>query len=167
MKFMKRTKDKVTKELDDAEGRAMYASQITDAMLRHGECPFIVESSYVPVEGLVDGRFSFRGMNPEIERLLELEQQAKDALRGHDVKKDVEDEEMADHYYGSVTNTMARAFNRKQLNNNRDQQQPYNNYHNGGNRRKMLLPPAAMNGSGNNNGGATPKRARFLKPAED
>lgn len=34
MKFMKRTKDKVLKEEDDAQSRAMYSNEITEKMLK-------------------------------------------------------------------------------------------------------------------------------------
>lgn len=101
MKFMKRTRDKVIKEEDDAQGRAMYSSEITDKML-HGNSKYIMEPSYVPVENLIEGRLSFRGMNPEIERLLELEVEAKrakfDATINANVKQDVSDKEMATYF---------------------------------------------------------------------
>lgn len=111
MKFMKRTKEKVIKEEDAAEGRAMYLSEMTDKMLS-GNSQFIIEPSYVPCENLKEGRVSFRGMNPEIERLLELEEMEKQAKLDQDVKKDVTDSEMAD-YYGNVVRTMQKKFETK------------------------------------------------------
>lgn len=111
MKFMKRTKEKVIKEEDAAEGRAMYLSEMTDRMLS-GNSQFIIEPSYVPCENLTEGRISFRGMNPEIERLLELEEQERQSKLDHDVKKDVTDTEMTD-YYGNVVKTMQRKFETK------------------------------------------------------
>lgn len=182
MKFMKRTKDKVTKEQDDAEGRAMYASQITDKMLQHGECQYVCEPSFVPVEGLVEGRFSFRGMNPEIERLLELEELARQALLNKDVKKDVEDEEMADSYYGNAAKTMAKAFNRKGGHHGSHHHQPHEHGHGGGGaagyRRKMSAPSQAPVANNDNNGykkysqqrhsfSGSAKKPRFLKPDQD
>lgn len=157
MKFMKRTRDKVIKEEDDEEGRAMYASQITDRMLRQGECPYIVESSYVPCENLVEGRFSFRGMNPEIERLLELEELARQATMSKDIKQDVTDQEMADQYYGNLTNTMAKTFDRRGSNQKHQ------------NRRKMNLPDPINNSQQSQQQGRhlNPKRPRFIKPDED
>lgn len=111
MKFMKRTKEKVIKEEDAAEGRAMYLSEMTDKMLA-GNSQFIIEPSYVPCENLKDGRVSFRGMNPEIERLLELEEREKQAKADNDVKKDVTDAEMTE-YYGNVVRTMQKKFETK------------------------------------------------------
>lgn len=111
MKFMKRTKEKVIKEEDAAEGRAMYLSEMTDKMLS-GTSQFIIEPSYVPCENLKEGRISFRGMNPEIERLLELEELEKQSKTDNDVKKDVTDAEMTD-YYGNVVKTMQKKFETK------------------------------------------------------
>lgn len=111
MKFMKRTKEKVLKEEDDAQSRAMYSNEITHKMLTT-ESLYVVEPSYMPCEELNEGRFSFRGMNPEIERLLELEQQAKQATIDENVQKDVTDEDMS-AYYGNVKKTIERKFQSK------------------------------------------------------
>lgn len=111
MKFMKRTKEKVLKEEDDAQSRAMYSNEITEKMLKSESC-YIIEPSYVPCEDLNDGRFSFRGMNPDIERILELEEQAKQATIDQNVKKDVTDEDMT-AYYGNVKKTIERKFQSK------------------------------------------------------
>lgn len=182
MKFMKRTKDKVEKAADDAEGRAMYAGEITDRMLRHGESAFVHEPSFVPCENLREGRFSFGGMNPEIERLLELEELARRAARGEldDVKKDVGDAEMADNYtHNAAAQTMAKAFHTKRghhASHHHQQQQ----HAAGGFRRKLNQPPqqqqnggkAADNGYNKYsqqryNGGGAPKKPRFMKPQQD
>lgn len=55
MKFMKRTKDKVNKEEDDATSRAMYSNEITDKMLQDSS-QYIIEPSYIPCENLVEGK---------------------------------------------------------------------------------------------------------------
>lgn len=111
MKFMKRTKEKVLKEEDDAQSRVMYSNEITDKMLKT-ESRYIIEPSYIPCEDLNDGRFSFRGMNPEIERLLELEQQANQIKTEENIKKDVTDEDMT-AYYGNVMKTIEKKFQSK------------------------------------------------------
>lgn len=111
MKFMKRTKEKVLKDEDDAKSREMYSNEITDKMLK-SESRYIIEPSYMPCEDLNDGRFSFRGMNPEIERLLELEQEAKQPKIESNVQKDVTDEDMS-AYYGNVMKTVERKFQSK------------------------------------------------------
>lgn len=120
MKFMKRTKEKVLREEEDAKGREMYSSEITQKML-NSDCPYIVETSYIPCEDLNEGRFSFRGMNPEIERLLQLEQAVKEAAVDKNVVKDVSDADMG-AYYGNVMKTIEKKYQSKSL------------------RRKMTLP---------------------------
>lgn len=112
MKFMKRTKEKVQKEEEDEKARAMHSNEITEKMLR-GDCPYIIEPSYVPCEDLDDGRYSFRGMNPDIERLAELELQAKQAKFEKNVRKDVTDEEMAEQYYSNVMKTIEKKYQSK------------------------------------------------------
>lgn len=111
MKFMKRTKEKVLREEEDAKGREMYSNEITQKMLDN-DCPYIIETSYVPCEDLNDGRFSFRGMNPEIERLLQMEQTAKDAMVEKNVVKDVSDADMG-AYYGNVMKTIEKKYQSK------------------------------------------------------
>lgn len=116
MKFMKRTRDQVEKEDDEAEGRALYSNEITDRML-HGNDNIIIESSYVACEDLHPcGRFSFGGMNKDIERIMEHENQVKrvkeekdDLQRRKEMKKDVEDEEMV-KYYSSLVKTLGNKF---------------------------------------------------------
>lgn len=112
MKFMKKTKEKVEKEADDEEGRQMYAGQITDKML-HGDCLYINEDSFVPCEDLIVGRVSYRGMNPEIERILELEDESKQAVLIKEQELDVNDKDMAKHYT-TLVNTIGKKFNPKE-----------------------------------------------------
>lgn len=112
MKFMKRTKEKVLKEEEDAKSRAMYSSEITEKMLK-GDCPYIVETSFVPCENLTDGRYSFRGMNPEIERIIELENAERLAAMEKNVVKDVTDADMSNSYYLNVQKTIQRKFQTK------------------------------------------------------
>ncbi|XP_035786213.1 M-phase phosphoprotein 6-like [Anopheles albimanus] len=122
MKFMSRTKAKFDKETDDAQGRALYASEITNKMLNESS-NYVIEPSYVPCEELIEGRVSFGGMNPEIERLIELEtgaQTAKreraEAIKNSKMQTDVPDAEMA-QFYSSVMKTMHKKYepNRKRL----------------------------------------------------
>lgn len=147
MKFMKRTKDKVIKEEDDAEGRAMYSGEITDKMLQDSS-RYIIEPSFIPCENLLEGRFSFRGMNPEIERILELEEQARQAKMDKDVHKDVTDKDMST-YYTNLAQTVAKKFNGRAR---------------GGTRRKMDLPEPVNKGAGSMQ--HQNKKPRFMKPDE-
>lgn len=53
-----------------------------------------MEPSYIFCEGLVDGRLSFQGMNPTIEKLMEARENAKRAQTEMKEEVDVSDEQM-------------------------------------------------------------------------
>ncbi|KAM7352830.1 M-phase phosphoprotein 6 [Cochliomyia hominivorax] len=120
MKFMQRTKAKVDKEIEAAEGRAMYSNEITDKML-NSNSNFIIEPSFVHCENLIEGRLSFRGMNPEIERLLELEREEKAAAKRHEQSTEVSNEDMMKFYQNKTagaSHTIAKKFSKfKKVNN--------------------------------------------------
>lgn len=116
MKFMKRTKEKVEKEDDDAEGRAMYSSEITSAM-QHGN-NYVMDTSFVTCADLLVGRFSCGGMNPDLERILEKEQQEQVLIKADvsrakkaEMIKDVSDESMVKHY-SSLVKTLGKKFDK-------------------------------------------------------
>ncbi|CAK1603180.1 unnamed protein product [Parnassius mnemosyne] len=93
MKFMKRTKERIEKELENIHGHeGLYSNIITNEM-RTATGNYIPEASFIYCENLIDGRLSFKGMNPEIERLMELET-AKEEESG-EMQKDVSDEVLA------------------------------------------------------------------------
>lgn len=115
MKFMKRTKEKVEKQLFQEEGEEYFGAQLTNRM-KKGSGVFIFEPSYVFCEGLVDGRVSFRGMNPEIERLMELEEEAKRARNDKKNETDISDQQMAKHFKSSSVDTIAKKFRTKHEN---------------------------------------------------
>ncbi|XP_012275386.1 M-phase phosphoprotein 6 [Orussus abietinus] len=93
MKFMKKTKEKVEKQLYQEEGEEYFGSHLTTCM-KQKSGKFIIEPSYVFCENLIDGRVSFNGMNPEIERLMELEQETNQPKAAKE-ECDVSDEQMA------------------------------------------------------------------------
>ncbi|XP_019876041.1 M-phase phosphoprotein 6 [Aethina tumida] len=101
MKFMKKTRERVLKEADDAEGKAMYSDEITEEMKRAGNTIFI-ETSLTLCKDLIDGRMSFGGMNPEIEKLMSNDYLKK--LEQSEKKKETEisDVEMAKGYSTAV-----------------------------------------------------------------
>lgn len=122
MKFMQKTKTKLDTEEDDAEGRAMYATEINNKLLnRHVN--FVTEPSYMVCEGLNEvGRFSFRGMNPEIERITEVERAEKNPNKREEVfngqKEDVSIEEMRKYFptsekTNSLNRTIAKKFGKR------------------------------------------------------
>ncbi|XP_049294457.1 uncharacterized protein LOC125769691 [Anopheles funestus] len=115
MKFMSRTKEKLDKEADNERGRALYASEITDKMLSE-TVKYVIEPSYVPCENLIEGRISYGGMNPEIERIIEIEsgvdvakREREEAAKKAKMETDVPDAEMA-QFYSSVMHSMNKKY---------------------------------------------------------
>uniref|UniRef100_A0A1B6GT98 M-phase phosphoprotein 6 n=1 Tax=Cuerna arida TaxID=1464854 RepID=A0A1B6GT98_9HEMI len=115
MKFMKKSKDQALKDIQDEEGRMLFEDQLTEGM-KAGISNYILESSYVPCEGLIDGRLSFRGMNPEIERLMELEEIAKRPPVNRSMNAEISDVEMA-QYRQSLVETVASKYKSKKTRN--------------------------------------------------
>lgn len=68
-----------------------------------------MEPSYFRCAGLIEGRLSFKGMNPEIERLMALEEGVKKIEETPHNETDVTDLEMA-KYHSSLVKTMASKF---------------------------------------------------------
>jgi M-phase phosphoprotein-6 len=77
---------------------------------------FVEEPSLVPLLGLREGRFSFLGMNPEVEKLMANEEQAKrdaEELRLQEGReKSVTDLQMAEHY-GTLVHSLGNKFKTK------------------------------------------------------
>ncbi|XP_046676313.1 M-phase phosphoprotein 6 [Homalodisca vitripennis] len=111
MKFMKKSKDQALKEIQDEEGRMLFEDQLTEGM-KAGISNYILEPSFIPCEGLIDGRLSFRGMNPEIERLMELEEIAKRPPVNTSMSADISDVEMV-QYRQSLVETVASKYKSK------------------------------------------------------
>ncbi|KAB0802258.1 hypothetical protein PPYR_04444 [Photinus pyralis] len=110
MKFMKKTKERVEKEKDDAEGEAMYANEITEAMRKSGNINF-TEVGIFTCKDLIEGRLSFNGMNPEIEKLMNDYHQK--LIKTDKVREtEISDVEMA-NAYSSTVNTMGKKFETK------------------------------------------------------
>ncbi|XP_047370720.1 M-phase phosphoprotein 6 [Vespa velutina] len=93
MKFMKRTKEKVEKQMIEKEGEEYFSGQLSIQMKNESE-KFIIEPSYVFCEKLIDGRLSFHGMNPELEKLLEIENVDKQIELEKKQEADITDEQM-------------------------------------------------------------------------
>lgn len=100
MKFMKKSREAAMTQLEDEEGRAVFASELTEAM-KLGGIRCIMEPSFVPCEDLGETRRSYHGMNPEIEMLL-AEKRAPVVKEEEDV--DFRAEEVA------LATSMARKF---------------------------------------------------------
>ncbi|XP_052755517.1 M-phase phosphoprotein 6 [Galleria mellonella] len=93
MKFMKKTKDRIEREIENTQDHdGLYSNIITNEM-RHATGNFITETSFIVCEDLLEGRLSYKGMNPEIERLMELESKKQEPAP--DMQKDISDEILA------------------------------------------------------------------------
>ena len=106
MKFMQKTKEKCDKELEELEPQDVL-DQHYNANLRKEGQKYVVDNSYLYVERLVFPRMSFKGMNPEIEKLM-VEMNAdnsevKDEKQSNETF-DVNDEEMTDRYTQYIDN---------------------------------------------------------------
>ncbi|CAF4760969.1 unnamed protein product [Pieris macdunnoughi] len=88
MKFMKKSKERIENSKDHDN---LYSGVITNDM-KQASGNYIAESSFIYCTDLLEGRLSFKGMNPEIERLME---QEKPKEKDGDMQKDVSDEVLA------------------------------------------------------------------------
>ncbi|GFR04893.1 m-phase phosphoprotein 6 [Trichonephila clavata] len=109
MKFMKKSKEKCEMEAEEEKRKILFESEIPDALIKEGDL-CVMEPSFVPCLQLLNGRFSFKGANPEIERLME-ENEQKDLEK---LKKmdGVSDQEMAERY-STLVSSMKKKFSTK------------------------------------------------------
>lgn len=124
MKFMKKTKEKVDKAEEDAEGQAMYSNEITEEMKKSGNIIFRPASITI-CKRLVEGRLSFGGMNPEIEKLMATDYKKIVVEVEKRKEKDITDEEMAQRH-STVVNTISNKFKKKRNRNKKFQKPPTN-----------------------------------------
>lgn len=107
MKFMKKTKERLERELEDTQDHgSLYSNIITNAM-RSASGNYVTEASFIFCENLMEGRLSFKGMNPEIERLMEQEK-LKEIPSG-EMQKDIPDDILAKKF--QAFNKRKRASN--------------------------------------------------------
>lgn len=116
MKFMKRTKERVLKEQEDAEGKAMYSNEITEEMKKSGNIIF-TGTSIFNCKNLIEGRLSFGGMNPEIEKFMENDFTKKKQEVEKRKETDISDVKMAE--YSTLVNTISNKFSGKKNKNKR------------------------------------------------
>lgn len=109
MKFMMKSKVKLRKADDSKLGKEMYHNEITKKMGNNTN--FVYESGFVNLEELSVCRYSCRGMNPEIEKVLLNEHISKNALN-FKMESDVSGKEMISFYIksniSSAVNTCKR-----------------------------------------------------------
>lgn len=134
----------------------MYSSEITERM-KNSKSNFITEPSFVHCENLIEGRLSFRGMNPEIERLLELEKAEKEATKRHEQSTDVSNEDMAKFYHDAKAAGAGRTMENK-----------FNKYKKVNAQKRHMKDVDANEAQPNQGGFAGKKRkGKFMKPSED
>ncbi|AWP09039.1 putative M-phase phosphoprotein 6 [Scophthalmus maximus] len=118
MKFMQRGLDAETKKQLEEDERRIISDEhwyLDLPELRAKENLLVEEKSFVPCEDLRFGRMSFRGFNPEVEKLMTLmnprdeEEKQEETSR---MQTDVTDEEMALRYE-SLVGSMKRKFAKK------------------------------------------------------
>nr|XP_057931471.1 M-phase phosphoprotein 6 [Doryrhamphus excisus] len=121
MKFMQRGLDAETKkQLQEDEKRIIsdehWYLDLPEQQTK--ESCLVEEKSFVPFEELLFGRMSFKGFNPEVEKLMTVmnprgtaAKQEADANAGR-MQTDVTDEEMALRYE-SLVESMKKKFTRK------------------------------------------------------
>ncbi|XP_038138102.1 M-phase phosphoprotein 6 [Cyprinodon tularosa] len=120
MKFMQRGLDAETKkQLEEDEKRIISDEHwyLDLPELKAKENLIIEEKSLVPCEDLLYGRISFKGFNPEVEKLMatlnpknEVEEEEEEEERR--MQTDVTDEEMALRYE-SLVGTLKKKFAKK------------------------------------------------------
>ncbi|XP_022901799.1 M-phase phosphoprotein 6 [Onthophagus taurus] len=115
MKFMKKTRDRVLKEEEDAEGQDMYANEITDEMRKSGNIIF-VETGIFHCKDLIEGRLSFGGMNPDVEKLMQEGYTEKLTEANLKKEQEVTDVEMAKGYSSLIDNMGKKFQNKKNKN---------------------------------------------------
>uniref|UniRef100_A0A672QEA3 M-phase phosphoprotein 6-like n=2 Tax=Sinocyclocheilus grahami TaxID=75366 RepID=A0A672QEA3_SINGR len=121
MKFMQRGLDaELKKQLDEEEKRIISDEHwfLDLPELKAKENYIIEERSYAPCEDLVFGRMSFRGFNPEVEKLMLLMNTHKEEEDDEEednvsrMETDITDEEMA-RRYESLVESMRKKFAKK------------------------------------------------------
>ncbi|XP_041125295.1 M-phase phosphoprotein 6 isoform X1 [Polyodon spathula] len=120
MKFMQRGLDAETrKQLEEDEKRIISDEHwyLDLPELKEKENFIIEERSFLPCEDLLYGRMSFKGFNPEVEKLMTLmnSQNRTEDVEEEEQNKtgvDVSDEEMA-RRYESLVGSIKRKFTKK------------------------------------------------------
>lgn len=118
MKFMQRGLDSETKKQLEEEEKKIISEEhwyLDLPELKEKESLIIEEQSFLLCEDLCYGRMSFRGFNPEVEKLmLQMNSRNKAAEEEEDeaVELDVSDEEMA-RRYETLVGTIGKKFAKK------------------------------------------------------
>ncbi|XP_059168931.1 M-phase phosphoprotein 6-like [Physella acuta] len=117
MKFMQRSVLRIEKEQNEEEQQKViddehWVLDIPDYKTK--ESLFLQNQSYVVCEGLRFGRQSYQGFNPEIEKIMRLQNAEEEAKRSEEIEKQnsVSDQEMVNRY-SSLMGVIAKKFAKK------------------------------------------------------
>ncbi|XP_007538633.2 M-phase phosphoprotein 6 isoform X1 [Erinaceus europaeus] len=117
MKFMQRGLDSETKKQLEEEEKKIISDEhwyLDLPELKEKESFIIEEQSFLLCEDLLYGRMSFKGFNPEVEKLM-LQMNAKnktEEIEDETLELDVSDEEMA-RRYETLVGTVGKKFAKK------------------------------------------------------
>lgn len=117
MKFMQREAIREEQEQLRSENQRAIDDEhwVLDVpMSTQSKCTFTVEPSFVICENLMFGRRSFKGFNPEIEKICNTidSNQALRETEEREKETNVDDEEMAERYQ-SLVGTIAKKFTKR------------------------------------------------------
>ncbi|KAG9474924.1 M-phase phosphoprotein 6 [Eleutherodactylus coqui] len=131
MKFMQRSLDPETKKQLEEEEKKIISDEhwfLDLPELKEKESFIIEERSFLPCEDFLYGRMSFKGFNPEIEKLM-VQMNSKTKAEEEDLEEenmdvDVSDEEMARRYetlVGSIKRKFSKKRDRKAIQEDEDE----------------------------------------------
>ena len=122
MKFMQKTKDKIERQgLDEKHLKPVLDENLNENMLKESN-KYVINQSYIYCESLISGRMSFKGMNPEIEKLMQqMSGEKEDNNQKTEESADVSDDEMTNRYskYINDSNRKRRQFRKDNKSNKR------------------------------------------------
>lgn len=146
MKFMQRGLDAETKkQLEEDEKRIISDEHwyLDLPELKAKENLIIEEKSFVPCEDLKYGRISFKGFNPEVEKLMALMNPKEEEEEPEEVSRmqtDVTDEEMALRYE-SLVGSMKKKFAKKRQRSATEEEEDVNHNVVETNTKRVFLKP--------------------------
>ncbi|XP_006027494.1 M-phase phosphoprotein 6 isoform X2 [Alligator sinensis] len=147
IRFMQRGLDSETKKQLEEEEKKIISEEhwyLDLPELKEKESFIIEERSFMPCEDLLYGRMSFKGFNPEIEKLMIQmnSRYKKEEIEADDkMEADVSDEEMA-RRYESLVGTIGKKFLKKRDRHElQDEDEDENSNLRPSNVKKMFLKP--------------------------
>lgn len=114
LRFMQKTKENAKRKLDEAEGTdAINVDKNMLDLCKSESDKYLSTESYSFCEDLKYGRFSYKGMNPEVERIMKSKQSKfadggnEDDQQGEE-QAEVNNEQMANFYRNKKSKKMRK-----------------------------------------------------------